>query len=139
MGTKLPGENIMNAISLMRRHLKGAAAAALIAAAMLPMAAHAGPTLDKIKERGVIKVGVGTTPGFFTPDSNGRWQGFFVDFGRALAVTVFDDPDKVEFTNSSPQQRLPALQSGEFDDRPRALERRRCGHCAGVGSGIVQQ
>jgi general L-amino acid transport system substrate-binding protein len=99
----------------MRRHLKAAAAAALIAAAMLPMAAHAGPTLDKIKERGVIKVGVGTTPGFFTPDSNGRWQGFFVDFGRALAVTVFNDPDKVEFTNSSPQQRLPALQSGEFD------------------------
>jgi general L-amino acid transport system substrate-binding protein len=32
-----------------------------------------------------------------------------------LAVTVFNDPEKVEFTNSSPQQRLPALQSGEFD------------------------
>ena len=36
--------------------------------------------------------------------------GFFVDFGRALAVTVFNDPNKVEFTSSSPQQRLPPNQ-----------------------------
>ena len=77
--------------------------------------AEAGPTLDKIKERGVIRVGVGSQPGFFSPDADGKWQGFFVDFGRALAVTVFNDPDKVEFTNSSPQQRLPALQAGQFD------------------------
>ncbi len=78
-------------------------------------AAKAGPTLDAIKARGAIKVGVGTQPGFFSPDSNGRWQGFFVDFGRALAIAVFNDPDKVQFVASSPQQRLPALQSGEFD------------------------
>ena len=58
---------------------------------------------------------MGTTPGFFSPDSSGRWQGFFIDFGRALGITVFGDSEKVEFTNSSPQQRLPALQSGEFD------------------------
>ncbi|WP_247871159.1 MULTISPECIES: amino acid ABC transporter substrate-binding protein [unclassified Azospirillum] len=78
-------------------------------------AAKAGPTLDAIKARGSIKVGVGTQPGFFAPDSNGRWQGFFVDFGRALSIAVFNDPDKVQFVSSSPQQRLPALQSGEFD------------------------
>ncbi len=54
-------------------------------------------------------------PGFFAPDSAGKWQGFFVDVGRALAIAVFDDPNKVEFVASSPQQRLPALQSGEFD------------------------
>ena len=77
--------------------------------------AYAGEALDKIKGRGLIKVGVGTSPGFFAPDSSGKWQGFFVDFGRALAITVFNDPDKVEFTSSSPQQRLPALQAGEFD------------------------
>ena len=60
--------------------------------------AYAGEALDKIKGRGLIKVGVGTSPGFFAPDSSGKWQGFFVDFGRALAITVFNDPDKVEFT-----------------------------------------
>jgi len=96
---------------------KGLAIAAMIwgASVILAPVAHAGETLDKIKARGVIKVGVGTSPGFFAPDSAGRWQGFFVDFGRALAITVFNDPEKVEFTSSSPQQRLPALQAGEFD------------------------
>ncbi len=87
----------------------------VVAAGLFTTATQAGPTLDKIKQRGSIKVGVGTTPGFFAPDSNGRWQGFFADYGRALSITVFGDPDKVEFTNSSPQQRLPALQAGEFD------------------------
>ncbi|WP_077964052.1 amino acid ABC transporter substrate-binding protein [Ensifer adhaerens] len=94
---------------------KAFAATAALAAGLIATSALAGETLDKIKARGVIKVGVGTTPGFFSPDSNGRWQGFFVDFGRAIAITVFNDAEKVEFTNSSPQQRLPALQSGEFD------------------------
>ncbi|MDW6020624.1 amino acid ABC transporter substrate-binding protein [Mesorhizobium sp. BAC0120] len=94
---------------------KGLAASMLVAASLVASAASAGPTLDKIKERGTIKVGVGTTPGFFAPDSNGRWQGFFIDYGRALAIAVFGDPEKVEFTNSSPQQRLPALQAGEYD------------------------
>ncbi|MCO6051884.1 amino acid ABC transporter substrate-binding protein [Mesorhizobium sp. RP14(2022)] len=95
---------------------KGALAASLVlASSVVSGLAHAGPTLDKIKERGTIKVGVGTTPGFFAPDSGGKWKGFFVDYGRALSIAVFNDPDKAEFTNSSPQQRLPALQSGEFD------------------------
>ncbi|GLK69851.1 amino acid ABC transporter substrate-binding protein [Hansschlegelia plantiphila] len=87
----------------------------LAVATFAPSPAFAGPTLDKIRERGAVKVGVGTQPGFFSPDSSGRWQGFFVDIGRALAIAVFNDPDKVEFVSASPQQRLPALQSGEFD------------------------
>lgn len=95
--------------------MRSAAVAGLIAASSLSGTAHAGPTLDKINQRGAIKVGVGTTPGFFSPDSSGRWQGFFIDYGRALSIAVFGNADKVEFTNSSPQQRLPALQSGEFD------------------------
>jgi len=90
--------------------------AALIGAvALTSTAAAAGPTLDRIKSRGLIKVGVGTTPGFFAPDDSGRWRGFFIDYGRALAIAVFGDANTVEFTSSSPQQRLPALQSGEFD------------------------
>ena len=93
----------------------GATAAVVGLGLLLQGPANAGETLDKIKARGVIKVGVGTLPGFFAPDSNGKWQGFFIDFGRAIAITVFNDPEKAEFTSSSPQQRLPALQAGEFD------------------------
>jgi general L-amino acid transport system substrate-binding protein len=104
-------------LTIVRRHLASAAklAMTLIIAASAASQANAGPTLDAIKQRGVIKVGVGTSPGFFSVDSSGKWQGFFVDIGRALSITVFGSPDKVEFTSSSPQQRLPALQSGEFD------------------------
>lgn len=97
---------------LMKRAALGLALAFL---ALAPAVAHAGATLDAIKARGSIKIGVGTVPGFFAPDSNGRWQGFWVDFGRALAVALFDNPDKADFTASSPQQRLSALQAGEFD------------------------
>lgn len=95
--------------------LKSAIAGTLLTSLALSNVAQAGPTLDKITQRGSIKVGVGTTPGFFAPDSSGKWQGLFADYGRALSIAVFGTPDKAEFTNSSPQQRLPALQSGEFD------------------------
>jgi general L-amino acid transport system substrate-binding protein len=103
--------------SIEHSFVRGAAAAiaALAVGVVAAVPAQAGATLDKIKERGLIRVGVGCQPGFFSPDASGKWQGFFVDFGRALAVTVFNDPNKVEFTNSSPQQRLPALQAGQFD------------------------
>lgn len=97
------------------RWAKLATASAVLATALVSTSANAGPTLDRINQRGAIKVGVGTTPGFFAPDSSGRWQGFFIDYGRALSIAVFGDPEKVEFTSSSPQQRLPALQAGEFD------------------------
>ncbi|MCG7506171.1 amino acid ABC transporter substrate-binding protein [Mesorhizobium retamae] len=94
---------------------RAVAASLVVAATAFSTVADAGPTLDKIKQRGAIKVGVGTTPGFFAPGDDGQWKGFFVDYGKALSITVFGTPDKVEFTNSSPQQRLPALQAGEFD------------------------
>lgn len=108
---------LSNSVSKGRRALRQGvvAAAALAVGAVLATTAYAGPTLDAIKQRNVIKVGVGTTPGFFAPDSNGRWQGFFIDYGRALAIATLGDPEKVEFTASSPQQRLPALKAGEFD------------------------
>lgn len=105
----------MNYQSLIRGTAKSLIAGAMLATTTFSTSAWAGPTLDKINQRGAIKVGVGTTPGFFSPDSSGRWQGFFIDYGRALSIAVFGNSDKVEFTNSSPQQRLPALQSGEFD------------------------
>jgi general L-amino acid transport system substrate-binding protein len=109
------GKSMTRTSSTRRRWGVALAVAALAMGIGAAVPANAGVTLDKIKDRGVIRVGVGSEPGFFTPDANGKWQGFFVDFGRALAVTVFNDPDKVEFTNSSPQQRLPALQAGQFD------------------------
>lgn len=90
--------------------LRAGALLLALSTALAPVAAFAGPTLDAIQQRGAIKAGVGTQAGFFAPDDAGVWQGFWIDIGRAIAVTVFNDPTKIEFTSSSPQQRLPALQ-----------------------------
>lgn len=95
---------------------RGALAAVAVAlSALAATASHAGPTLDAIEKRGKIRAGVGSQPGFFAPDSSGRWQGFWIDIGRAIAITALGDPEKIEFVSSSPQQRIPALKSGEFD------------------------
>jgi ABC-type amino acid transport substrate-binding protein len=108
----------------------GAVLAGLAFAAGNP--ASAGEALDKIKARGLIKVGVGTSPGFFAPDSSGQWQGFFVDFGRALAITVFNDPKKVEFTSFLAAAAPPGAPGGRVrhpsvrrhgDDHPRLQAR----------------
>ena len=109
------GHKMAKSISIRQSAGIALAILALVAGFGAATSAQAGPIVDKIKQNGVIRVGVGSQPGFFSPDANGKWQGFFVDFGRALAVTVFNDPNKVEFTNASPQQRLPALQAGQFD------------------------
>ncbi len=92
------------------------AAAATIALGVASGAAQAGPTLDAIKQRGFVQCGVNTgLAGFGNPDSAGNWTGLDVDYCRAVAVALFNDPNKVKFTPLSAQQRFPAIQSGEVD------------------------
>ncbi|KXF75936.1 amino acid ABC transporter substrate-binding protein [Paramesorhizobium deserti] len=93
-----------------------------LAAALSTTAAHAGPTLDKVKERGHIVCGASQgTVGFGAPDDKGYWRGLDVETCRAVAVAVFGDREKVEFVPLSGQQRIPALQTGEIDILPRTL------------------
>lgn len=77
--------------------------------------APAGATLRAIRARGAVKCGITEGAGFATPDDAGRWQGFDVDFCRAMAVALFNDPDKVQFVPYTQQQRFSGLQSGEVD------------------------
>jgi len=62
-----------------------------------------------------VKCGITQGAGFATPDDSGRWRGFDVDFCRALAVALFNDPNKVQFLPYTQQQRFSGLQSGEVD------------------------
>ena len=79
-------------------------------------AAQAGPTLDAVKARGFVQCGVNAgLPGFGNPDSSGKWTGLDVDYCRAIAAALFNDPNKVKYTPLSAQQRFPAIQSGEVD------------------------
>jgi general L-amino acid transport system substrate-binding protein len=78
--------------------------------------ANAGPTLDAVKARGVLKCGVaGDAPGFSAPDSKGVMKGLDADICRAVAAAILGDATKVQFAPMTTQTRFPALQSGEID------------------------
>ncbi len=77
--------------------------------------AHAG-TLDQVKARGEINCIISTgIVGFAAPDKNGRWEGFDIDFCRAVAAAVLNDGDKVKFISTSTKTRFTVLNSGEGD------------------------
>jgi general L-amino acid transport system substrate-binding protein len=78
-------------------------------------AAQAG-TLDDVKQKGFVQCGVSQgLAGFSLPDAQNNWTGMDVDFCRAVAAAIFNDPTKVKFTPLSAKERFTALQSGEVD------------------------
>jgi general L-amino acid transport system substrate-binding protein len=78
--------------------------------------AHAQATLEKIKAAGLVTCGANTgLAGFGQPDASGNWTGLDVDYCRALAAAIFDDPTKVKFVPLQAKDRFPVLQSGEID------------------------
>jgi general L-amino acid transport system substrate-binding protein len=87
-------------------------------ATMLALGAQAAfsQTLKTVQDRGQLVCGAnGTLAGFGMPDPNGNWVGFDVDFCRAIAAAIFNDPTKVKFVPLTPGNRFTALQSGEID------------------------
>lgn len=73
-------------------------------------------TLEKVKARGHLECGVSQgVAGFSSPDSAGNWSGIDVDFCRALAAAIFNDPTKVRMSPLSATDRFTALQSGLID------------------------
>jgi general L-amino acid transport system substrate-binding protein len=93
-------------------------AAALLAsgASLLAASAHAGKTIDAIKQRDQVVCGVNTgLAGFSAADSQGNWVGLDVDICKAIAAAVLGDPKKVKWVPLNAQQRFTALQSGEVD------------------------
>ncbi|MBP0623377.1 amino acid ABC transporter substrate-binding protein [Cupriavidus consociatus] len=85
------------------------------ASALLASPAHAGKTLDAVKQRGQLSCGVGNTVGMSAADSQGNWSGLDVDLCRAVAAAVLGDPKKVRWVPLTTEQRFTALQSGEVD------------------------
>ena len=87
-------------------------------ATMLALGSQAAfsQTLKTVQDRGQLVCGAnGTLAGFGMPDPNGNWVGFDVDFCRAIAAAIFNDPTKVKFVPLTPGNRFTALQSGEID------------------------
>jgi len=93
--------------------LLGATGAILLA--LSATAASAG-TLDDVKARGVLKCGVNTgLAGFAAPNDKGEYSGFDVDYCKALAAAIFNDPSKVEYTGTSAKDRFEVLANGTVD------------------------
>jgi len=87
-----------------------------VAATLVATGASAQATLQSVKQKGFIQCGAnpGLT-GFAVPDAQGNWTGLDVDFCRAIAAAIFNDPTKVRFIPLSAKDRFTALQSGEVD------------------------
>jgi general L-amino acid transport system substrate-binding protein len=89
---------------------------ALGAAVSLVAASASAATLDDVKAKGHIQCGVSQgVLGFSQPDDQNRWTGLDVDFCRAVAAAIFNDPEAVRFTPLTAKDRFTALQSGEVD------------------------
>jgi putative glutamine transport system substrate-binding protein len=102
-----------------RRAVLGAVLALAVACTLAPRDARAAApaTLDQIKQRGTLKVGVkyDAPPfGFLNPRTN-QVEGFEVDLARAIAGKVLGDPSKVQFVQVTSPNRIPLLQNGDID------------------------
>ena len=94
------------------------ALASLMAVGALASAvpAHAGKTLDAIKQKGQLVCGTNPSlPGFAAADSQGNYSGLDVDVCKAIAATILGDANKIKWVPLNAQQRFTALQSGEID------------------------
>ena len=73
--------------------------------------AHAS-TLDQVKNNGYVKCGVtDRIPGFSIQNSDGKWDGFFVDFCKAAAAAVLGKADAISIESYW----LDALEGREID------------------------
>ena len=94
----------------------GLVVAAGIAAAAITYERYDTKTLKRTIRRDAVLCGVNTgLPGFSTPDANGNWSGFDVDFCRAVAAAIFDDPKRVNFVPLDATDRFKELQSRKVD------------------------
>ena len=87
-----------------------------LAASLFASGASAQATLNSVKQKGMLTCGSNVgLPGFGLPDAQGNWTGLDVDYCRAIAAAIFNDPTKVRFIPLSAKDRFTALQSGEVD------------------------
>src|SRR6201995_4849989 len=94
----------------------GLAVAVLVAAAAVVYEFYDTRTLKRTVRRGEVVGGVNTgLPRFAVPDEKGNWTGFDVDFCRAVAAAIFDDPNKAKFIPLDANERFKELQNRTVD------------------------
>jgi len=96
--------------------LIGCVIAAAVAAAAITYERYDTKTLKRTERRDAVFCGVNTgLPGFSAADDKGNWSGFDVDFCRAIAAAIFDDPKKVKFVPLDAKERFEELGKRKVD------------------------
>jgi general L-amino acid transport system substrate-binding protein len=96
--------------------LIGFAVAIAVAAAAITYERYDTQTLKRTVRRDAVLCGVNTgLPGFSSADEKRNWSGFDVDFCRAIAAAIFDDPSKVKFVPLDASERFTELQKRKVD------------------------
>jgi len=96
--------------------LIGLAVAVAVAAIAITYERYDTRTLKRTVRRGEVLCGVNKgLPGFSIPDGKGDWSGFDVDFCRAVAAAIFDDPKKAKFVPLDASERFKELQNRKVD------------------------
>jgi len=96
--------------------LIGCAIAAAIAAAAIAYERYDTKTLKRTIRRDAVFCGVNTgLPGFSSVDDKDNWSGFDVDFCRAIAAAIFEDPKKVKFVPLDAKERFVELGKRKVD------------------------
>ncbi len=92
------------------------ATAALGFGALMGAAGAEAQTLKTVQDRGSLICGVSQgLAGFSIKDDKGEWTGFDVDFCKALAAAIFNDPSKVQYVPLSATERFDALKNKQID------------------------
>jgi general L-amino acid transport system substrate-binding protein len=96
--------------------LIGLLVAVAVAAVAVAYELYDTRTLKRTVRRGDVLCGVNKgLPGFSIPDDKGNWTGFDVDFCRAVASAIFDDPNKAKFIPLDANERFKELQNRKVD------------------------
>ena len=96
--------------------LLGCVIAAGIAAGAIAFERYDTKTLKRTVNRNAVHCGVNSgRPGFSDTDEKGNWSGFDVDFCRAIAAAIFDDPTRVNFVPLDAKERFIELQKRKVD------------------------
>ncbi|NYZ13406.1 amino acid ABC transporter substrate-binding protein [Azospirillum sp. RWY-5-1] len=90
--------------------------AAVLSGPVVSASAAFGDTLERVRERGVLRCGVTTSGvGLAVMDEGGHWKGFFVDLCRAVAAAATGGADNVEYVELSSQNRFKTVEDGSVD------------------------
>jgi len=75
-----------------------------------------GPVTERIMERGEVICGMNqSVRGFGFANDEGEFEGFDIEYCKAVAVALFNDADAVSYRPLTGAERQAAIQSGEID------------------------